>query len=666
MIRFALAACWRRAVGTARAALRCLSFLALLNAATALADDPAQLDLGRRIYEDGIGSDGHAIQAQTASGRVEEGAAVACMRCHRRSGMGAVEGMIRIPPVCGRALYAGTRLRDRVVMSMDGFRGRGWNQAHPPYDPVSLARSIEAGQNANGLTMMTMMPRFSLGAADFAALSAYLAQLSYDWSPGVDEHTVEFATVIAPGVEPRRKQAFLDTFHAAVEIKNSNTLPGHRHMINAAEMVMNIERSWNVQVWELQGPQDTWAAQLDALYHDHPVFALVSGLSDSGWAPMQALCDREHMPCWFPSVPLPPARQGAMDYGLYFHEGVRLEAHVLSAALADATVSPRHVLQIAGGQGSGAAAAAALEADLQAQPAFRKTRLQRVAAADDSGASLTGMQPDKLRASLAGTRAGDVLVLWLAPDELAALDGVQPPRGVHVYVSGVLAQGNQTAVPMAWREAVTWVYPYELPSRRIQNMATFHSWLALHHLALVDEVMQSEVFFAVNYLQFTMSEMLDNVYRDLLLERGQEMLRRRELARAEEETLMRMQGHPPAPAVAARSRLAEGALYGSDPHGPLAQTNTQRGLERQGTTIYPRLSLSIGQHYASKGAYLLGAADLASEHPPTAPGPLWIAPQVAADDVGSALTGDQRMPLAAGEITQDLHVPKAHGGTPGR
>mgnify|MGYP003338785652 CR=1 FL=1 len=47
-----------------------------------------------------------------------------------------------------------------------------------------------------------------------------------------------------------------------------------------------------------------------------------------------------------------------------------------------------------------------------------------------------------------------------------------------------------------------------------------------------------------------------NVTNELLLERGQEMLRRRELQRAEEETLMRMQAHPPARAVAAVARPA--------------------------------------------------------------------------------------------------------------
>jgi hypothetical protein len=167
------------------------------------------------------------------------------------------------------------------------------------------------------------------------------------------------------------------------------------------------------------------------------------------------------------------------------------------------------------------------------------------------------------------------------------------------------------AFPESWRTGVDLVYPYELPEKRLFNMATFHSWLELRNLPLVDEAMQSEVFFSVGYMSYTMSEMLDNVYRDCLIDRGETMVRRREMLRAEEELMVRQGGRPPPKATAAKSTYAPGALYGVDATSKLAQKNTPKLGDQTGTTIYPHLELATGQRFASKGAYLV---HLLSDH----------------------------------------------------
>ena len=399
-------------------------------------------------------------------------------------------------------------------------------------------------------------------------------------------------------------------------------------MINAAEMILNIERNWNLTVWELTGPESGWRAQLDALYRAHPVFAIVSGLGDGSWAPVQALCDRERMPCWFPSVRLPPEPQSAGGYGLYFHDGVRLEAAVAAEALERLPQRPARIVQLVGAGAAAQAAAAAFDRDLGATLGRAHDASRQVAVEADRAAALTGLG------------AGDALVLWLDGRELGRLAGLPPPPGVHIFLSAVMAGADAAALPESWRARVSLLYPYELPQRRWQNMATFEAWLDLHGIERVDEVMQSEVFFAVNYLQFTLSEMLDNVYRDLLLERGQDMLTRHELQRAEEETMLRMQGHPPARAVGAASRPAPGALYGTDPQGPLAQAHTQPLLERRSTTIYPHLGLAIGQHFASKGAYVVDFATLQARTDPGSGAPEWIAPGLVHEDPAPQHTGD--------------------------
>jgi hypothetical protein len=225
--------------------------------------------------------------------------------------------------------------------------------------------------------------------------------------------------------------------------------------------------------------------------------------------------------------------------------------------------------------------------------------------------------------ALAGMPKGETTLLWLGADDIRGLRGT-PAEGLRLFTSTLLVHGDFAAFPAAWRANLRAVYPYELPDRRLFNLATFHSWIELRNLPLVDEAMQSEVFFSAGYLMFVMTDMLDNVYRDCLIDRGENMVQRRELLRAEEEMMVRQGGHPPATSVAARSRFAPGPVFGTDPNGKLAQKNTPSVGTRTGTTIYPRLALATGQRFSSKGAYVVqvDAARPMDVHPVSE----WITP----------------------------------------
>ncbi|MBI5617074.1 MAG: cytochrome c [Gammaproteobacteria bacterium] len=546
---------------------------------------PSVLERGRMIYEEGMLPSGQPLHGSRANETPVDGRGAACAQCHRKSGMGSVEGDIIVPPITGKALFNDA---ERVVATMDPRRGKAFNQAHADYDEETLTAAIREGTTADGRTLGVMMPRYDLGPEDSAAIVAYLKQLSRERSPGAEQETIHFATVIAPGVAPARRQAMLDTLRRAFDQKNASTVPGlhrarRRHMVTAAELVLGTERKWALEVWELKGDAKTWGAQLGEFYRRQPAFALISGISDSDWAPVHEFCEAQHLPLWFPSVPAPPVKS---QYGLYFSQGVRLEAAVAADAIAPVGgTKPSRVIAIRHDDEPGRSAGAAFAA-----------ALARAEVKADERVLGTG----GLASALAGVRAGDHVMLFARPDDLAA---TQPVAGATYLVSATLGRPDYAPLPAAWRAASKIVYPYELPAKRRANLAYFRSWSKMSKVEIVDEPLQSEVFFAISFLTNTTAEMLDNLYRDYLIERAENMLSRREASKAEQEARdraalgVRKPGGnrvlPNAKRLDAAAEIAALAREG----GPRAH--------QSGTTVYPRLSLGPGQRHASKGAYVV-------------------------------------------------------------
>jgi hypothetical protein len=63
----------------------------------------AEVELGRQIYEQGVLSSGELTGDRLGRNPVS-GAKAACVNCHRRSGMGQVEGDIAVQPITGNFL----------------------------------------------------------------------------------------------------------------------------------------------------------------------------------------------------------------------------------------------------------------------------------------------------------------------------------------------------------------------------------------------------------------------------------------------------------------------------------------------------------------------------------------------------------------------------------
>ena len=564
----------------------CLPVVAM--AQTTTTNSTSELELGRRIYNEGVLSSGEKLTGARFGSSPVSGADAACAKCHRPSGMGQVEGNILVQPITGDYLFALPGAKR--LATMDPNIGKLFNQAHDPYTDNTLAGAIIGGVDNRGRTMSTLMPRYELSEPEIRALAVYLKQLSTKWSPGVAESNIRFATVITPDVVPAQRKLFIDMMRAIFRQKNASTVTAKQsrtrhHMTSAAEMVLGTERNWNLDIWELQGPPEGWGEQLAARYRDNPVFALVSGLSNSTWQPVHDFCDRERVPCWFPSVDVPGSKQST--YAFYFSGGVTLEAGLLARHLSDQKERPKRVVQIYRDE-VGRAAAQALTHALAGSGIAVADRIL----------SAEGAAVDSLRQAIGTLTEDDTTMFWLRPDDIKALPQIKPAPGEN-YFSAVLAKSEHTALPENWRAHAHLAYPYEIPTNRARNLDSFYAWLNTHKIPLRDEAMQSEVYFALNFMTDTLSEMLDNLYRDYLVERAETMLSKREGIKSAQETRDRM----------ALGRVGD-LVRKHGPHTIEQSTRIpishQQGSSHtsQGTTLYPRLSLAPGQRFASISGYI--------------------------------------------------------------
>ena len=562
------------------------------------AADTADLAAARRMYEEGVLPSGGPLVGRRPDGTVATGQAAACVNCHRSSGMGSVEGDIQVTPITGRFLFP--QVGEKPLATMDPRVGKRMNLRREPHTDSSFAAALREGRGSDGQILGPLMPRYALGDTEMAALTQYVRQLSVEPSPGVEGRTLRFATVITPGVEPMRRQVLLDMLRTAFSQKNGSTVTGNssrRHMVTAAELVLGTENKWTLDVWELTGSPDTWADQLNNYYKLAPPFALLSGLTNSTWEPMEKFCETRQVPCWFPSVPVAPSGAGnpaPRKYSFYFSRGVGLEADVLASHLGSQPLAGKRSARVVQLYRAGDAGATAAEAfATKFKPQSKSTAVDAV----DVSQWPADVASSKLQLALSKLKAEDSLVLWLRPSDLKAFEAVLAGTPARKFLSGSLISATSAFVPERLRSEVQLVYPYELPQVRAGNVAYMHIWLKLRRIPLIDEAMQSEVYFALNLLTDTLAEMLDNLYRDYMVERAESMIGQRETRKAEDEVRDQRLLRPRVKRTPMDAGLTVPPINGT---GYAEHVN---GL-REGTTIYPRLTLGPGQRFASKGAYI--------------------------------------------------------------
>ena len=494
---------------------------------------------GRAIYLHGILTNGKPLVGTHADGMSIQGANTACVNCHQHSGLGAKEGHNTIPPITGRYLF---RPIGRSQENLDLPFVIGMRPDRAPYTDETLARAVREGVDADGNALRYLMPRFNLDDADMVALIAYLRSLDQRKVPGVSNTVLHFATIITPDADPVKREGMLSVVRQFFADRNASQRAPSPRLLSTHKVSFKAPRQWQLHVWELKGPASTWNAQLKRYLEQEPVFAVLSGLGGASWAPVQAFCESEGIPCLFPNVEAPPAVDSHSFYSLYFSPGVDLEADLIARHILDSTRgSPtRTVTQVYRSGESGVPAATFLAKVL-------KTDGIRVT----SHALPADAQAGDVADAVSAASGADAMVLWLHQKDIAAL-GAPPREPEAVFMSGLMGGLENAPLPADWRSRVNIAYPVDLPEQRRVRLDYPLGWFRFRRIPIVDLPVQVDTYLACGILSETLNGMSDTFMREYLVERVQNMLEHRIL-----------------------------------------------------TGYFPRLSLATGQRFASKGGYIV-------------------------------------------------------------
>ena len=489
--------------------VRALGALALLASLAQAGGESSTV--GETLYRRGMHASGAPLEATRDGGIGVSGAPAACVNCHRRSGLGMVEGRQSIPPIAASYLFhprAGT-VDDLDLPFVENMRAD-----RDPYTADTLARAIRAGIAADGKPLSFLMPRYALDDGEMAQLISYLGQLSPRDVPGVTPDVLHFATIITPDADPAKRAGMLDVLNKFFEDKNRFTRAQAPRLRSSRRMMFKVNRHWALHVWELSGDPDTWEAQLRAHLAAQPVFAVLSGLGGRTWEPIHRFCTRQALPCLFPNVERPVVAEDDFET-LYLSQGVLLEARLIARALAAQQAQPpRRIVQVFRAGDVGMDGAQALAAALHRPD---------IAVVNRSMANAGGRE---LAAALRGVGPGDALVLWLRAPDVARLPA--PPRAVAaVYLSGQMAGLERAPLPAAWRPPALLAYPYDLPERRRVRLDFPLGWFRIRQIPVVAEQVQVDTYLVCGLVSDTLNHMVDTFVRDYLVERIEGMLEHR-------------------------------------------------------------------------------------------------------------------------------------------
>ena len=461
------------------------------------------IELGRKIYQDGELGDGSPVKAIVLGDIEVTGDQFTCLNCHRRSGLGGPEGTKYV-----LATNGGSLLVPRVDLYME----------RPAYTYETFAEAMTLGVNPKGTPFDPIMPIYDLPEPEMRALFGYLKTLSNKYSPGVNDVELHIATVVSKDIDPQLKNEMLQVLNAFIDNKNAQTRHEKKRYTSGPfyhEYRNKAYRQWVLHIWEVSGPAESWAGQLETYYQQQPVFAMISGVVSGDWNPIHNFSREKKLPCLLPNTDLPTIGSPADFYTLYFSKGLTLEAQTLHSDLAGNNTNG-DIVQIYRQGTIGEKGAQASEKVARAG----KTEIINLPLVENAD-----WQEIKQKTIQPGVGA---VVLWLGADDLEKYAEVlgEHLSSAPVYVSSSLLNGEYDLIPPPLNRAAKIIHPFKLKEDQQARLRQLEVWLKQNNISMSNPRIQGQTYFACLLLNGGLKHIKRYYYREFfldLLDHGERM-----------------------------------------------------------------------------------------------------------------------------------------------
>ncbi|MCG7993995.1 MAG: ABC transporter substrate-binding protein [Candidatus Thiodiazotropha taylori] len=461
---------------------------------------------GKALYKQGILPNGKLVKATIQGDISVQGDQLICETCHRKSGLGSTEGQQVVPAVAGSVLFKPLKLPTSKPPEPPVYR-----QA---YTRESLMAAIRDGVDANGYPLDPFMPRYQIDEEALDGLMAYVSTLSNTPSPGVDEETIHFATIVLSSNKAEENKALIDVMETYVEQKNIETRYETKRAKNAPwhkEWMFKPYRKWQIHVWELTGDEASWPEQLSTFYTKQPVFALVNGLVPTGWNRVSEFCEGHGVPCLFPTTQQ-PVISDENYYTIYLNKGASHESEAVASYIRKNRPAAR-VVQIYD------------ESDTLSSISSNALidELNKAGISVDSVA--LGQLGDKTASDF---RIGkdDTVVLWLDRGKSEQLFNSGQLNSAELIMLSSQYYGTDTKlIPQDLTDSVLFIHSAEMPDKLNRLLIRSTGWFRAKRIYNKEsKEIQANAYFSLKVLGDAVKHIRGYFYRDYMIEKIEHMI----------------------------------------------------------------------------------------------------------------------------------------------